>query len=142
MININATLFIQLVNFLILMVLLDRILFRPMLRILEERRERTEGRRRQAERIDAEAEAIWADYQEKIQQAKTEADRLRTQIIRRAEAERQKLLARVAEESEKRLAEIRARIRGEVEEARKVLETEARALAEGMAERLLGRRVS
>ncbi len=142
MININATLFIQLVNFLILMVLLDRILFRPMLRILEERRERTEGRRRQAERIEAEAEAIWSDYQERIRQAKAEADRIRAEIIRRAEAERQKLLAQVAEDSEKRLAQIRARIRGEVEEARKALEAEARALAEGMAERLLGRRVS
>ncbi len=142
MININATLFIQLINFLILMVLLDRILFRPMLRILEERRERTEGRRRQAERIDAEAEAIWADYQEKIQQAKTEADRLRAQIIRRAEAERQKLLTQVAEESEKRLAEIRARVRGEMEEARKALEADARTLAQGMAEKLLGRRLA
>ncbi len=142
MININATLFIQLVNFLVLMVLLDRILFRPMLRILEERRERTEGRRRQAERIDAEAEAIWADYQERIRQAKAEADRIRTEIIRRAEAERQKLLAQVAEESEKRLVQIRARIRAEVEEARKALEAEARVLAEGMAERLLGRRIS
>ncbi len=142
MINLNATLIIQLVNFLLLMFLLNRILFRPMLRILEERHQRTEGRRKQAEQIDAEAEAIWAQYTQRIQEAKAEADRIRSEIIRKAEAERQRLLADAAAESESRLNQIRAKIRAEADEARKALEAEARALAAGVAERLLGRKVA
>ncbi len=142
MIDLNATLIIQLVNFLVLMVLLDRILFRPMLRVLQERQERTEGRRRQAETLEAEAESIWADYQAKIREAKAEADRVRTQLIHEAEARRQKLLADAAAEAETQLAKIRAQVRAEADEARKVLEADARTLAQELAERLLERRVA
>ncbi len=141
MININETLIIQLVNFLLLMFLLNRLLFKPMLRVLDERRERTEGRRQAAEQRDAQAEAVWADYQEKIQQARVEADRIRSDLIRRAEAERQKIVEEAAAEAEKNVAQIRARIQAEARDARAVLEKDARALAGGIAERILGRSV-
>jgi F-type H+-transporting ATPase subunit b len=139
LININVTLLIQLVNFLILMYLLNRLLFQPMLRILEERRERTEGRQEQAGRVDAEAEAVLAEYEKRILEAKTEADRVRADLIRKGEAERQKLLDAAGAEAEKTLAEIRARVRGEADEARRALQGEADRLAADAAERILGR---
>ncbi len=82
MINLNATLLIQLLNFLLLMFLLNRILFRPMLKVLEERRARTEGRRKQAAQLDVDAQAIWDDYQKRVHAAKAEADRDRAQTGR------------------------------------------------------------
>ncbi|RMG96568.1 MAG: hypothetical protein D6708_02260 [Candidatus Dadabacteria bacterium] len=142
MINLNATLVIQLVNFLLLMVLLDRLLFRPMLRVLQERQARTEGRRQKAQTLEAEAEAIWSDYQAKIQAAKADADRIRTQLVQQAEAQRQKLLADAEAEAQSQLAKIRAQVQAEAAEARKTLESEARALAQELAERLLERRVA
>lgn len=141
MINLNATLLIQLANFLLLMFLLNRLLFRPMMRVLEERRERTEGRRKKAEQLDAEAEAVWSDYQKRIQEAKADADRIRSELVRQADAERQKTVEAATRQAEKTVTEIRARVRAEAEEARGVLRAEAERLASAMAEQILGRSV-
>ncbi len=142
MINLNATLLIQLANFLLLMFLLNRLLFRPMFRILEERRERTEGRKRLAERTTAEAESLWDDYQKKLQEAKADADRTRVALVRQAEGERQKMVDLAAAQAEKTVAEIRARVRADAEKAREALRGETEKLADSMAERILGRSVS
>jgi len=140
-INLNATLLIQLLNFLLLMFLLNRILFRPMLKVLDERRERTEGRRKQAAQLDTEAQAIWDDYQKRIQTAKAAADRDRAQTVRQGEGERDKILQATAAEAEKAVAEVRARVRKEADQARQTLRADADRLAAAAAERILGRAV-
>lgn len=139
MINLNATLLIQLANFLLLMFLLNRILFRPMVRLLDERRERTEGRKKKAVETESQAQAIWDDYQKKIHDAKAEADRVRAQVVRKAEAEREKLLEGAAASAEKTVTQVRARVRAEAEDARKALREEAERLGAAAAERILGR---
>lgn len=139
MINLNATFVIQLVNFLLLMFLLNHLLFRPMVRVLEERKKRTEGRKQKAAEVDAEAESIWAEYQKRLQEAKAEADVARTAMVRQGEGERQKILESAAAQADKTVAEVRARVRADAEEARKVLQAQARQLAGDMAQRILGR---
>jgi F-type H+-transporting ATPase subunit b len=140
-IDLNATLLIQLANFLLLMFLLNRILFRPMLRLLAERQARTEGRRQKAAQLEADAQAVWEDYQKRLQEAKADADRVRTQLVRQGEAQRDKSLATAAAEAEKAVAQIRARVRAEADDARKSLNSQADRLAAAVAERILGRTV-
>jgi F-type H+-transporting ATPase subunit b len=140
-ININATLLVQLVNFLLLMYLLNRLLFRPMLRVLEERRARTEGRRQQAAQLSSEGQALWDDYQKRLQAAKADADRTRTQVIRQAEGQRDRLLEAAAAEADKAVAQVRARLRAESEDARKALRAQVAPLAAAVAQRILGRAV-
>jgi len=140
-INLNATLLVQLANFLLLMLALNFILFRPMLRILAERQERTDGRRQKAAQLEADAQAVWDDYQKKLQSAKADADRVRTQLLRQGEAQRDKALEAAAAEAEKTVAQVRARIRAEADTARKTLTADADRLAASVAERILGRTV-
>ncbi|MEW6489435.1 MAG: F0F1 ATP synthase subunit B [Thermodesulfobacteriota bacterium] len=141
MININATLLVQLVNFLLLMYLLNRLLFRPMLRVLEERSDRTEGRRKQAAQLSSESQALWDDYQKRLQAAKADADRTRTQVIRQAEAQRDRLLEAASGEADKAVTQVRARLRAESEDARKALRAQVAPLATAVAQRILGRAV-
>ena len=141
MINLNATLLIQIVVFLPLMVLLNRLLFKPMVRVLEERKDRTETRRKKAVQLDGEAEGLWAEYQKRVQEARADGDRTREQLVRQGEAERQKLVDAAGSQAEKTVTEVRARVRAEVQEARKALEAEAKALAGSAAQKILGRAV-
>jgi len=140
-INLNATLLIQLANFLLLMFLLNRILFRPMLRVLAERQARTQGRRKKASQLEADAQGVWEDYQKRLHEAKADADRIRTQLIRQGEAQRDKALETAAVEADKAVAQVRARVRAEADDARKSLKAEADRLAASVAERILGRAV-
>jgi F-type H+-transporting ATPase subunit b len=140
-INLNVTLLIQAAIFLSLMVVLNQVLFKPMVRLLDERRARTEGRKKAAAQADAEAEAVWSEYQKRIQDARGEADRMRAELVRQGETERQRLVNVAAEKAEKTVTEVRARVRAEAQEARKALESEARALAGSIATAILGRSV-
>lgn len=141
MISLNITLLIQIAIFLTLMILLNQILFKPMVQVLANRRAWTEGRRKAAAEAEAEAEAIWAEYQKRLQDARADADRVKSDLVRQGDAERQKIVDAAAAQAEKTVNEVRAQVRAEVKEARKVLEVEARALASAAAQAVLGRSV-
>jgi F-type H+-transporting ATPase subunit b len=140
-ISLNITLLIQIAIFLTLMILLNQILFKPMVRVLENRKAWTEGRRKAAAEAEAEAEGIWSEYQKRLQDARADADRVKSELVRQGEAERQKIVDAAAAQAEKTVGEVRAQVRAEVQEARKVLEVEARTLAAAAAQTILGRSV-
>jgi F-type H+-transporting ATPase subunit b len=106
MLNLDlATIVFQVINFTILAVLLNRFLFRPMLRNAEQRRAEREAlleelaeERRQAESLRAEQQLWQAQVEEQMQQARKEARE-------RAEAERRELLREAREEAERVLVE-------------------------------------
>ena len=137
----NFTLVIQLVTFLVLMVILDRILFKPMLRLFNERKARTEGRRAAAAKATEKAEGIWDDYQGELAKVKAESDSSRMEVIREAEAKRQQITDVAMAEADKTVAGIRAKVSAETDAARGVLKAEVEALAKVMAEKIIGRAV-
>lgn len=139
MIELNVTLLIQWGLFLTLMLLLNQLLFKPMVRLLDERKHRTEGRRKDASQAEAEAEAALADYQKKLQDARAEADRIRADLVRQGEGERTRLVGAAARQAETTVAELRARIQAETAQARKALQAEAGTLAASIAQTILGR---
>ena len=58
MLQLNSTLFLQIINFLLLMWILNRLLFRPFLKMVEEREAKTLGARTQAGDLTVEAEDL------------------------------------------------------------------------------------
>ena len=137
----NITLVIQMVTFLVLMVILDRLLFKPMMRVLNERKARTEGRRQIAADAEAEAGNIWESYEKDIIEAKASADLARVEVIRTAEAKRQAITAVATAESDKVLAEIRARVQADADVARDAVQAQVAGLAQEMAQKVLGRAI-
>ena len=139
MIELNITLLIQWAIFLTLMVLLNQLLFKPMVRLLDERKRRTEGRRQAAAQAEAEAEGAWTDYQKKIQDARAEAERVRGELVRQGEGERNRIVAAASAEAEKTVATVRAQVTAEARQAQAVLQAEAATLAASIAQTILGR---
>jgi F-type H+-transporting ATPase subunit b len=135
----NQTLIIQIVIFLVLMVVLDRVLFKPMLGLLAERKKRTEGRRAKAEEAGGQAKDIWEDYQTKLAAARSEAEVVRIELIRQGDAERQRLLDAANAEAEKTVATLKAQVAEQADKAKAALVAEVDALSKMMAEKILGR---
>jgi len=69
MLQINGTLFFQIINFLLLMWILNRLLFRPFLRVAEEREEKTQGARARADDLAVKAEALKGHYESGMSEA-------------------------------------------------------------------------
>ncbi len=94
----------QIVNFAILLLLLRRFLYRPILRAMQEREQKIVARLQEAERIQAEADRLAEEYRRKHQEIDTA---------------RQQLLTAAREEAERTRAEQLRRIRAETDEVRR-----------------------
>jgi len=138
----DLTLLIQVVLFLAFIWVMNRLLFRPAIVVLEERDRQIAGGREKAAALEARiAEAI-ASYEARLRQARAEAERERAVLLQEAAQEE----ARIAAEGRARAAEATEKIRAAIVEATGVargeLEGQARDFAALIAERALGRRVA
>jgi len=138
-INLNMTLLVQMVNFLILIVLLQRFLYKPLTQFLATR---ADGIKRSLEEAKAAREAAakaQQEYEARIAATRREAAALRESAVREVEEERQRLLKVSRDEAARLLTEAKAQIEQEVKRAKAELRAEVVGLSLGVAERLIGR---
>lgn len=138
-INLNMTLLVQMVNFLILIVLLHRFLYKPLTQFLATR---ADGIKRSLEEAKAAREAATnaqQEYEARIAATRREAAALRESAVREVEEERQRLLKVSRDEAARLLTEAKAQIEQEVKRAKAELRAEVVGLSLGVAERLIGR---
>jgi F-type H+-transporting ATPase subunit b len=115
----------QVFNFLILLFLLHRILYRPILRILDERRERIRTDLDEARQLREAAAQDRAEYQRQLEQVRDEsraildeassvAERIRAEARRQAEEEQERALQRAREAIQRERDHAIAELRREV----------------------------
>jgi F-type H+-transporting ATPase subunit b len=127
---------------LLLTVILDRLLFRPLLRTIAQRETAIRSARELAERSANEARAATAEFEQRTSVARAEIYKQMDEMRRAAMAERADILAATRAEAEAGIAAASATLQAEAEEARKRLTADADALGQAAAERILGRRAS
>ncbi|NOY86706.1 MAG: ATP synthase F0 subunit B [Deltaproteobacteria bacterium] len=138
MVSINFTLFVQLANFLILLVVLNFLLFKPILRVLDEREKLVKDAAEIKERLSGLADENIARYESQLLSAKQESMSIRTASRSEALGEFRKILQDTKEENAKELDIARKTLAAQAEESRTVLKTEAENLADKVAAKLLG----
>jgi F-type H+-transporting ATPase subunit b len=127
---------------LILSVVLNRLVFRPLLNTIAERDRAAQSARMLAEQAAAEARRAAAEFEEKTAAARADVYRQMDEMRRVALEERTALLDATRRDAEETLARARAQLDRDVADARVRLDTEADQLAGEAAARILGRRAS
>lgn len=125
--------------FLLLIYPVNRLLVGPLLRVLDERAERTSGALAQSERLIDESRATRADLEARLSEARSRAQARRNEILGTAEGEERAVLEAARAEAVANIDTVRQAVSAELTEARSGLQSEARALAREVATRLLGR---
>jgi F-type H+-transporting ATPase subunit b len=138
-ISLDWTLILQFVNFMVLLVILNKLLYRPLLGILEQRRDTIEGAHDKAQSLQSEIEEKMARYQAQLNDAKAAASTERANLKKAAQAEESTILGEAQQKATVRLQAIKDQVAGEASEAGKVLKTEAESLAGQIATKVLGR---
>lgn len=125
MVNFNATLIAQVLNFLVLVLVLAKFAYKPLLNVMEERKTKIADDLAAAENAKAEAEAVKAEYAAKLAEAKQEAqaiidnarkaaaaaaDKIAAEAKAAQEQEKAKALEAIALEKQKAMADIRAQV--------------------------------
>jgi F-type H+-transporting ATPase subunit b len=122
----------------ILFVILDRLLFRPIAGVIKKREDATVGALERARKQASEAEAKSRDYQSAIQAARVQIYAARQEDRQKALAERESSLKAAHERTDKLVKEARASITTEAATAREQLTASSESLARELMERILG----
>jgi F-type H+-transporting ATPase subunit b len=139
MVELNFTMVIQLAIVLSLMVILTKIVFRPFLSILQERRDQVEGAQKRARELQKRTAEFMERHREAIFEAQAQAEKTREKIRQESLAQEMEILKKSVEEANRLIQEMKMKIDQETEMARDSLRIQAQNLSREIAEKVFGR---
>ena len=142
LIDIDLTVVVQFVLFLILLVVANKLLFKPYLQLRERRKAGIEGARAEAERMTATADSKLADYEKQLGAARNRANDEGRKVRAEAAAHEKDTTDKARTSAQKSIDEATSKMRAEAEAARLQLLPQANTLAKQIASKLLGREVA
>jgi F-type H+-transporting ATPase subunit b len=137
LIEVNWTLGVQLISFLLLLAVLYKLMYRPLLAALEGRTSAIQQQLAEAQAAREEAQRERAAMEERIRAAHAEAQTLRERALREAAELRERLSAEARQEAARLVEAAQAQIAQDVRRARAELRAEVGALATQIAERVV-----
>lgn len=139
MIELNWTFFVQFANFVIILMVLNLVLYRPIRGIIRKRAEVMGQKLDSIEEFTAEAENKLADYKDALAEARAEAQCIRHTLREEGVAEEASVLHSAGEDVAKRMAAARRDIESQKDVALKSLRGTVSAYAKDVAEKVLSR---
>jgi len=142
MIDIDWTLFVQILNFLVLVFLLNMVLFKPIRKILLERRARLAAYEEDITGLAENRQGILGKVDEELVQARREGLGLREGMRQEGSQAESSLLERVKKEVDAEWTRVETKIKKDVAKAREALSAQAQDFAMALATKILGRKLS
>lgn len=139
MVDINLTLFVQMANFLVLIVILNYLLYKPILAILDKRKNRLDESEGEIKRLNATVEQKAAEYEEKLRLAKQDALEKKGEILKEAADNAKAIIDERRSRIPAMLAEFQGKVGQEVDAARRILKDQSQKISAEIAEKVLGR---
>lgn len=142
MININATMIVELISFLIFLFLINRIMFRPLQNVMHQRNEKIANLGREIKESKTRLTDLYNQLEENKKAAVNEATGHKIKIENEGSDEAKEIMAQSRKEIESIREENETFVNNQIAEARKTLEEEANQLAVNMMEKILDRRLA
>ena len=139
MIELNVAFVIQMINFGVLVLILNIFLYKPIRKVLADRRQVIDSAREKAAAVDLEVQDKMARYEARLHDAKTEAAGRRAEALKQAQAEETAVLEKARKQASDSLGAIRDRVAKEAADARLLLTKQAEVLSGDICEKILGR---
>ena len=142
MISINATLVVQIIHFLILVFILNRLMLQPILKKIEDRKEYIKKTKGEINDLEKEAERLKKTFVSQQVNARKEAFLLRDELKSQAFGQTEAFM----KDSQEKAASLRAAADSdaekEIKKTQPLLSGEAETLAEEIIEWVIGRRIA
>ena len=141
LITINATLFHQLVAFLIFLFIINRIMFRPLRSVMAERDDMIEKIKLDTMDAGETIERLKNELKERESKVRKEALKVQHELEEKGKQESAEILKSTLQEIELLKDKNEATVNAQIMEAKKDLQKESEALALNIMEKLLDRRL-
>ncbi len=139
MIDLNSTLLVQMVNFLLLILILNFLLYKPVFKIIEKRNKKIEESNEEVSALNKTVEDNMSKYEEKIRSARSEAAAQRDEIKEEGAKQGKEITDKARGEISETIEDFKARLQNETDKARNVLRDQTRAIATEISTKVLGR---
>jgi len=137
----NFTFFVQMINFLALIAILNWLLVKPAMKIINERRSRVEGSNEETQLLLEEVEKNTAEYQQRLSEARMLANSEKEKLRHEGSQQETEIVRKARDEARTMLEEMKSSIERESLEAKNTMRNEIEALSRDIAEKVLGRGV-
>jgi F-type H+-transporting ATPase subunit b len=128
-----------LVNFLVLLFLLNAILYKPIMAKVREREARMRGDREKAEQLARSVEQQENRHQEELAKARQAAAKEKAVLLAEAKSKESVILKKARSDAGSIVEEMKVSIQQQVGEARSALKEQMTPLARSIVEKILGR---
>lgn len=136
------TLIFTWVNLIILFLLVKKLLFKPVKKMLAERNEQVEKLYTDAETAVSKANEMKNDYEQKLSGAKEEAKNIVSQANRTAEQNCEKMIKQTKEQTDKMVERALAQIENEKRAAGEEVKNEVASMAVMVAQKVIEREIN
>jgi len=135
----DYTLLIQMVIFLSLIFVLNILLYKPILAIIERRKKQLEESENEIKLFNESVEKRVAEYEEKLKQAKIKGSELKKEIIQEGVNQAKNIVDVVRNEIPVLAREFQQKMDNEVQKAKLILDGHSKELSLEIAQKVLGR---
>ncbi|MFA7467872.1 MAG: F0F1 ATP synthase subunit B [Desulfotomaculaceae bacterium] len=142
MLEFNGTFFAAIFHFILLLVLLRLVAYKPLVKLLEERRLHIESSIADAEREKTEAQKIKAEFEEEMKRAREKAEDIIQRATKAGEEQSQEIIAEAKKEAGRIKDEAISEIRMEKEKALAALRDEVASLSIVVAQKIINERIT
>lgn len=139
MISLDLAFVIQFVNFLVLMLVLNIFLFKPIRKVMADRKAQIDGARERAAAVDKDVQEKMALYEARLREIKAKANAERDALRSDALREEAAVIEKARKEAADSLSSIKSRVAKETADAKEFLTVQARSLSLDICEKVLGR---
>jgi F-type H+-transporting ATPase subunit b len=129
------------VNFIILIFILNALLYKPILGIIDKRKQKMDESDSEIKRMNQTVEQKMAEYEEKVRLAKVDAMEQKNAIVKQGSDVAKGIIDAVRGEIPAMMEQFHAKMEKEVEEARAILHSQSQKISLDIAEKVLGRSI-
>jgi F-type H+-transporting ATPase subunit b len=142
MIALDWTLFVQIVNFLLLVYLLNLVLFRPLRQGLRARQAEIISFEGDVAQFNVNEQGVLTQVQENLAEARRQGLSQRESLRQEGSQAEASLLEKVKQEVDAEWAKVEKKIKEDIAKARKALQAQAQEFAQSLAAKIIGRELS
>lgn len=142
MIKVDGSLFIQIVNFLFLIWIMNVVLYKPIRNVLIRRKEKMGGLEQNIVSAVNDANEKEEAFASGIKEARSRGMKKKDALIQEATQEEKKIVEEINQKAQANMMEIREKISKEATGVQKSLQKEIDSFAQAIGEKILGRAIS
>jgi len=138
MIVIDGSVFIQIINFVFLIWVLNTVLFKPIRKVLRQRNEKVAGLENNIDTYTRDSREKDASFELGIKDARKRGLKEKDALLQAAAEEEKKIIAKINDKAQVEIVAIREKIAKDAERVRETLQREIEVFAEEIERKILG----